>query len=101
MDDRRHVDDQRVKKMFRTRTILSEDQVIALEAHLAGTLRPVIPPIEVVQRLRERIRFPQPDEIVSRFRDWQRMFVVFGGVMSGMLVIITIARALYYLVGRK
>lgn len=94
-------DDQRVKKMFRTRTILSEDQVIALEAHLAGTLRPVIPPIEVVQRLRERIRFPQPDEIVSRFRDWQRMFVVFGGVMSGMLVIITIARALYYLVGRK
>jgi len=94
-------DDQRVKKMFRTRTILSEDQVIALEAHLAGTLRPVIPPMEVVQRLRERIRFPQPDEIVSRFRDWQRMFVVFGGVMSGMLVIITIARALYYLVGRK
>ncbi|HEX6036127.1 MAG TPA: hypothetical protein VFY83_16935 [Anaerolineales bacterium] len=81
--------------------MLSEDQVIALEAHLAGTLRPVIPPIEVVQRLRERIRFPQPDEIVSRFRDWQRMFVVFGGVMSGMLVIITIARALYYLVGRK
>jgi hypothetical protein len=87
--------------MFRTRTLLSEDQVIALEAHLAGTLRPVIPPIEVVQRLRERIRFPQPDEIVSRFRDWQRMFVVLGGVMSGMLVIITIARALYYLVGRK
>ncbi len=87
--------------MFRTRTILSEDQVTALEAHLAGTLRPVTPPMEVVQRLRERIRFPQPDEIVSRFRDWQRMFVVFGGVMSGMLVIITIARALYYLVGRK
>jgi hypothetical protein len=75
--------------------------VIALEAHLAGTLRPVIPPMEVVQRLRERIRFPQPEEIVSRFQDWQRMFVVFGGVMSGMLVIITIARALYYLVGRK
>jgi hypothetical protein len=81
--------------------MLSEDQVIALEAHLAGTLRPVIPPMEVVQRLRERIRFPQPEEIVSRFQDWQRMFVVFGGVMSGMLVIITIARALYYLVGRK
>ena len=87
--------------MSRSRTILSEDQVLALEAHLAGTLRPVIPPIEVVQRLRERIRFPQPEEIASRFRDWQRMFVVFGGVMSGMLVIITVARALYYMVGRK
>ena len=81
--------------------ILSEDQVIALEAHLAGTLRPVNPPMEVVQRLRERIRFPQPEVIVSRFRDWQRMFVVLGGVMSGMLAMITIARAFYYLVGRK
>jgi hypothetical protein len=83
------------------RTILSEDQVMALEAHLAGTLRPVTPPLDVVQRLRERIRFPQPEEIVSRFRDWKRMFVVLGGVMSGMLVIITVARALYYLVGRR
>ena len=81
--------------------MLSEEQVMALEAHLAGTLRPVIPPLEVVQRLRERIRFPQPEEIASRFRDWQRMFVVLGGVMSGMLVMITVARALYYMVGRK
>jgi hypothetical protein len=87
--------------MSRSRTMLSEDQVMALEAHLAGTLRPVTPPLEVVQRLRERIRFPQPEEIASRFRDWQRMFVVLGGVMSGMLVIITVARALYYLAGRK
>lgn len=87
--------------MFRSRTILSEDQVMALEAHLAGTLRPVTPPREVVQRLRERIHFPPPEEIVSRFRDWRKMFVVFGSVMSGMLAIITIARALYYLVGRK
>ena len=87
--------------MSRSRTMLSEDQVMALEAHLAGTLRPVSPPLEVVQRLRERIRFPQPEEIASRFRDWQRMFVVLGGVMSGMLVLITVARALYYMVGRK
>jgi hypothetical protein len=86
--------------MTRTKS-LSNEQVIALEAHLAGTLRPVTPPIDVVQRLRERIRFPQPDEIVSRLRDWKRMFVVFGGVMSGMLVIITVARAMYYLVGRR
>jgi hypothetical protein len=87
--------------MSRRKTILSEEQVMALEAHLAGALRPVSPPSEVVQRLRERIHFPQPEEIASRFRDWQRMFVVLGGVMSGMLVIITVARALYYMVGRK
>jgi hypothetical protein len=94
-------DDQRVNKMSRSKTTLSDDQINALEAHLAGTLRPVTPPVDVVQRLRERIRFPQPETIVSRLRDWERMFFVFGGVMSGMLVLITIARALYYLVGRK
>jgi hypothetical protein len=87
--------------MARSKSTLSDDQLYALEAHLAGTLRPVIPPIDVVQRLRERIRFPQSEEIALRLRDWQQMFFVLGGVMSGMLVLITIARALYYLVGRR
>ena len=87
--------------MTKRKPTLSDDQLNALEAHLAGTLRPVTPPGEVVQRLRERIRFPQPEDIVSRLRDWQRMFVVFWGVMSGLLVLITIARAFYYLVGRR
>jgi len=87
--------------MARRKTTLSDDQLNALEAHLAGILRPVTPPMDVVQRLRERIHFPPSREIVSRLRDWQRMFFVFGGVMSGLLVVITLARALYYLVGRK
>ena len=87
--------------MWRSKTILSDDQINALEAQLAGTLRPVTPPVDVVQRLRERIRFPQSEEIVSRLRDWKRMFFVLGGVMSGMMVLITVARAFYYLVGRK
>jgi len=87
--------------MPRSKSTLSDAQINVLEAHLAGTLRPVIPPIDVVQRLRERVRFPQQEAIVLRLRDWQQMFFVLGGVMSGMLVLITIARALYYLVGRK
>jgi hypothetical protein len=87
--------------MSRINTTLSDDQINALEAHLAGTLKPVVPPVDVVQRLRDRIRFPQSEEIVLRLQDWERMFVVLGGVMSGMLVLITVARALYYLVGRK
>jgi hypothetical protein len=87
--------------MARSRSTLSEDQVIALEAHLAGALTRVVPPNEVVQRLREQIRFPQSKEIVLRLRDWKRMFFVFSGVMSGLLVLITIARAFYYFVARK
>jgi hypothetical protein len=87
--------------MWKIKTTLSDDQINALEAQLAGTLKPVTPPMDVVQRLRDRIRFPQSEEIVSRLQDWQRMFFVLGGVMSGMMVLITVARALYYLVGRK
>ncbi len=72
-----------------------------MEAHLAGALKRVSPPLEVARRLRERIHFPQPRVIVSRFTDWRRMFFVLGGVMSGMVALITLARALYYFFGRK
>ena len=88
------------KKMKKLKTELSDEQIYALEEHLAGTLKPVTPPMEVVNRLRERIHFPEPRMIVLRLRDWQRMFLVFGGVMSGMLVLITVARAFFYLVRR-
>lgn len=87
--------------MIRRKT-LSADQIDALEAHLAGTLRPVIPPMEVLQRVRERMQSLPSQDLVSRLRnDWQRLFVVLGGVMSGFLVLITVARALYYFVGRR
>jgi len=79
----------------------SDDQLFALEAHLAGTLKPVTPPNEMVQRLRERIRFPQPQEIRSRFGDWNRLFLIYGGFMSGLLVILTLARAFFYFYRRE
>lgn len=73
----------------------------SLEAHLAGTLRPVAPPKDFVQRMREHVYFPEPGEIVSRLRDWKRLLLVFSSVMSGMLIVITVARAFYYLIGRR
>jgi hypothetical protein len=87
--------------MIKRNATLSENQLYALEAHLAGTLKPVTPPREVVQRLRQRINSAQTRRIVSSLRDWQTMFVVFGGVMSSLLALITLGRALYYFVGRK
>ena len=77
----------------RKQTHTPEEDIQFLEAHLAGTLKPVTPSSEVVQRLRGRIQM--------HLTDWRRMFLVFGGVMSGMLVIVTLARAFYYLAGRK
>lgn len=79
-----------------------QDEILrSLESRLAGTLRPVRPSSDVIMRLRERMRFPAREEIQLRLSDWKQMFFVFGGVMSGMLVIITIARALFHLVGRR
>jgi hypothetical protein len=85
----------------RTKNSLSDDMILDLETRLSGTLRPIQPSSDIVQRLRERIRFPTPEEIQMRLSDWRRMFLVLGGVMSGMLIIITIARAFFHLVGRR
>lgn len=79
----------------------SPENLESLETHLAGTLRPVSPPEDIVQRLRNRVRLPEREVIVSRLRDWKRLFLVFGSVMSGMLIVITITRALYYMFGRR
>lgn len=85
----------------RKTNLTHEENLDVLEAHLAGTLKPVTPSTEVVQRLRGRIQVPTRREITLRLTDWRRMFFVLGGVMSGMLVLVTLARALYYLVGRR
>jgi hypothetical protein len=78
-----------------------EEELDVLEAHLAGTLKPVAPPRDIVQRLRGRVRMPAREEIAHHLRDWRRMFLVFGGVMSGMVLIITLARVFFHLTGRR
>lgn len=72
----------------------------SLETHLSRTLKRVAPPSGLVERLRGRVQMPSRSQITLRLTDWRKLFVVFGGVMSGMLVLVTLARAFYYLVGR-
>jgi hypothetical protein len=73
----------------------------AIERHLAGTLRPVVPSTDLLRRLRGRIRIPDRSEIASRLRDWHTLVLILGGVLSGGLVLITLARALFHIVGRR
>lgn len=87
--------------MSKSKTFTKTPELDDLEARLSGTLRPVSAPKEFINRLREGIRIPPREEIASRLRDWKRLFFVFGGVISGMLVLITVARALYTLSGRR
>jgi len=85
----------------RKKEIIPEDVILGLESRLAGTLKPFQPSSDTVQRLRERIRFPSPEEIQDRLGDWRRMFLVLGGVISGLLVMITVARAFFHIFGRR
>jgi hypothetical protein len=85
----------------KNKNITPEEELNDLEAQLAGTLKPVAPPKDIVLRLKERIYMPAREQIAFRLRDWGSLFFVFSGVMSGMLLIITVARALYYLTGRR
>jgi hypothetical protein len=88
-------------RRFRKVTPENEAQLFALEEHLADALKPITPPYELVIRMRDRIRLPQRQEIVTRIGDWQRLFLVFGGVMSGFVIVVTVARAFFYFLGRK
>jgi len=85
----------------KTMTSDNDELILNLEERLSRTLKPVHPSKDVILRLRERIRFPAPEDIRLRLQDWKRMFFVFGGVMSGLLVVMTVARALYYFMGRR
>ena len=90
------------ERMTTQKSILSpEEELNDLEAQLAGTLKPIHPSREFIRHLRARIHFPNREEITLRLSDWRRLFIVFGGVISGMLLLITLARALYYFVGRN
>ena len=73
----------------------------SLETHLSRTLKRVPPPSGLVERLRGRVQMPTRSEIQIKLTDWRKLFFVFGGVISGMLLLVTLARAFYYLVGRR
>ena len=88
--------------MNANQTFSSQDNELqSLESRLSLTLKRVPPPSGLVERLRGRVQIPSRSEITLRLSDWRKLFVVFGSVMSGLLVLITLARAFYYLVGRK
>ena len=88
--------------MNANQTFPSQDNELnSLESRLSLTLKRVPPPSGLVERLRGRVQIPTRSEIKLRLSDWRKLFVVFGGVMSGMLFLITLARAFYYLAGRR
>ena len=85
----------------RDRALADYERLDVLERQLAGALRPVAPPRALLTRLRSRIHFPDRSEIADRLRDWQTLTIALVSVLSGALAIITVARALFHMVGRR
>ena len=78
-----------------------EPDLHSLETHLSRTLKRVPPPSGMIERLRSRVQMPTRSEITLKLSDWRRLFFVFGGVISGMLILVTLARMFYYIVARS
>ncbi|MEW6240443.1 MAG: hypothetical protein AB1564_06505 [Chloroflexota bacterium] len=71
-----------------------------LEAHLAGTLKPVRPPKEFVRGLRDRIRLPDARLVAERI-NWGSLVLAVGTVMSVAVLLLTLARALFHFFSRR
>lgn len=87
--------------MNANQTTSSNNELQTLETHLSRTLKRVPPPSGLVERLRGRLQMPTRSEITLRLTNWRRLIIVFGGVMSGMLLLVTLARMFYYFFGRR
>ncbi len=89
------------KEMAERKSILEASQIDAIEGRLAGTLRPVEPPDDFVERLRGHIHLPERSQIVIRLQEWQRLGLAVGGVLSGAVLVLTFARAMYQLFWKR
>ncbi len=72
-----------------------------VEIRLADAFRPIKPSNKFVKNVRKRIRFTPPVLIANKPPETQHLLLVLGGVLSVSLMIITVARAIYFFVGRR
>jgi hypothetical protein len=70
------------------------------EARLEAALHPVQPSQKFVQSMRKRIAFKAPVEVSRRLNDPPSLLLILGGVLSASLLLITAARAIFYLTNR-
>jgi len=79
----------------------AKEQVNTIEKTLSGALKPIHPPTDVMQRLKNRIGSLEPHHIAKRLTNWELWIIAVGSVMSVAMVILTIARAIYYFFMRR
>ncbi len=72
-----------------------------LERQLKWALRPIPLPAEELERVRQRIRYTPSVRVARRMLEWEFWFIMVGGVVTAFILILTLARALFYLFGKK
>ncbi len=72
-----------------------------LESRLQRALQPIALSAEHLQRVRRRIRYPSQVRAAQRMFEWEFWFIIVGGVLTTFMLILTLARALFYLFGKK
>lgn len=80
---------------------INSNNTNTFEARLQAALHPVRPSRQYVQAIRRRIQFKAPVEVAERLSNPPSLFYILGGVLSVSLVIITAARAIFYLTNRS
>jgi hypothetical protein len=72
-----------------------------VEAQLQSILRPIHPSRKFVQTVRKRIQFTPSVRLAAKPLETRHFLLVLGGVLSASLLIITVVRAIFYLVNRS
>jgi hypothetical protein len=73
-----------------------------IESYLAQALQPVTPSSAFVNTVRGRIHNATPQIVVKSFSQQRKsILLTLGGVLSASLLILTLARVAYYLIGRS
>jgi hypothetical protein len=81
---------------------MNQEPVSQIESKLTRAFERVTPSRAFVNTVRERIQSPRPRVLIERFSPKKRgVLLALGGVLSASLLILTLARVLYYLLGRS
>jgi hypothetical protein len=72
-----------------------------LEQKLASTLKPVKPSPGFIQTTRRRFNFASPTTVAQRLADSNYIYILLASSIGAALLIITIVRFIYSLLGRN
>ncbi len=72
-----------------------------MESRLESAFKPVHPSRDFVKIMRHRLELAPRVVVAERMRNPNQMILILGSVLSAMVVILTVGRALYYLTGRS